>query len=179
MSSGRRGRMLAGMKAEQTVAAAPQTAPRRRGVGLRRIYLLLCLLLRQFPAGHGGRPVRGYSRHHPGAHPASYFAGAASSIGWAIPYGGAWLAIHVALGLALVLMGLAGLLAARRTGGSSPIATAALGLLAILGAAFNGASFLSHDEDFLSLIMAGCFAIALASYTLGLYQRSDSARHPP
>jgi hypothetical protein len=44
-----------------------------------------------------------------------------------------------------------------------------LGALAILGAAFNGVSFLNYGHAFSSMIMAGLWALALACYFTGLY----------
>jgi hypothetical protein len=44
-----------------------------------------------------------------------------------------------------------------------------LGALAILGAAFNGVSFLNYGHAFTSMIMAGLWALALACYITGLY----------
>ncbi len=39
--------------------------------------------------------------HHPGAHPANYFAGSLHSVTWAISHSPIPLALHAALGLAL------------------------------------------------------------------------------
>jgi hypothetical protein len=47
--------------------------------------------------------------------------------------------------------------------------TSIVGVLAIIGAGFNGASFLNYGHDFSSMIMAGLFAVALGSYLTGLY----------
>lgn len=104
------------------------------------------------------------------AHPSDYFSGAADGISWAIPNGDGWLAAHVALGLALVVAGGAGLVLAVKCRRRGPLIAAAIGLAAIVGAAFNGVSFLNYNKDFSSMIMAACFALALASYTVGLYQ---------
>src|SRR5437763_10509474 len=41
--------------------------------------------------------------HHPGAGAHNFFAGAASATAWVIPHGPPWLALHAALGLALVV----------------------------------------------------------------------------
>ncbi len=43
-------------------------------------------------------------------------------------------------------------------------ALALLGGLAVIGAGFNGASFLSYGKAFSSMIMAGLWAVALACY---------------
>lgn len=157
------------MTAPQIATPAAVTAA---AVWLRRAYLTLCLLLlAQFVLGMVVNLFVQVTAHHPGAQAADYFSGSGASIGWAIADGPGWLAAHVALGLALILAGIIGLVFALRTGGAGPITTAVIGLLTILGAAFNGASFLDYNHDFSSMIMAGLFAAALASYTIGLYQR--------
>ena len=46
---------------------------------------------------------------------------------------------------------------------------AALGALAIIGAGFNGASFLDYGHAFSSMIMAGLWALALACYITGAF----------
>ena len=43
------------------------------------------------------------------------------------------------------------------------VGTAVLGGATILGAAFNGASFLDFNQDYSSMILAGLFALALGS----------------
>ena len=131
----------------------------------------MCLLLLvQFVLGMVVNLFVTIPAKHPGAQPADYFAGAAASIGWAIPHGGGWLAAHVALGLALIVAGIAALALAIRSRRSGPISTAAIGFAAVLGAAFNGASFLNYDHDISSLIMAVCFALALGCYIIGLHR---------
>jgi len=47
------------------------------------------------------------------------------------------------------------------------IVTSVLGLMGILGAGFNGASFLNYGHDFSSLIMSTGFLLAVISYTVG------------
>lgn len=49
------------------------------------------------------------------------------------------------------------------------VGTGLLGFGAIIGAAFNGASFLDFNRAYSSMIMAGLFAVALASYVTALY----------
>lgn len=48
-------------------------------------------------------------------------------------------------------------------------ATAVLGALFIVGAGFNGASFVNYGHDVSSLIMAVLWALALTCYLTGLY----------
>jgi hypothetical protein len=49
------------------------------------------------------------------------------------------------------------------------ITTAAIGALAMLGAGFNGGSYLNYHEDFSSMIMASLFAVAVIAYVVGLW----------
>lgn len=101
--------------------------------------------------------------HHPGAHATNFFAGITAAIPWAITAGALWLAAHVTLGLALAAAALTNLASAPRHGPLYNTAST-LGALAIIGAAFNGSSFLDYGHQFSSMIMAGLFALALAAY---------------
>ncbi len=47
--------------------------------------------------------------------------------------------------------------------------TSVLGALAIVGAAFNGVSFVNYGHAFSSMIMAALWAVALASYLAGVF----------
>jgi hypothetical protein len=146
---------------------------------LHRAYLSMSLLLlAQFVLGMAVNLFVTIPTHHPGAHPSDYFAGSAQSIGWAIPHGGVWLAVHVSLGLALILGGIGVLVLAVRSGSRVMVSTAVLGGAAILGAAFNGASFLDFNHDYSSMIMAALFALALGSYLVGLATNATPAAGP-
>lgn len=105
--------------------------------------------------------------HHPGAKPAEYFSGSFRSVIWAIGQGPVALAVHAGLGLVLVLMALA--LAVRaavaRTGWVA--FTFVLGALLVIGAGFNGASFLDFRMNFSSLLMALLALAAAACYLAG------------
>ncbi|HEY3353261.1 MAG TPA: hypothetical protein VGQ83_08445, partial [Polyangia bacterium] len=56
-----------------------------------------------------------------------------------------------------------------RSGIRAHTAGAFVGAFAIVGAAFNGASFVNYGHDASSLVMAALWAIALTSYVLCLY----------
>ncbi len=113
----------------------------------------------------------------PAHRPGNYFAGAVSGIALAMRNGPAWLAVHVAFGLALVVASL--IIAATSSGNGRGVAvTSGLGSLAIIGAAFNGASFLAYAQNFSSMIMAGLWAVALGCYATGLFFASTrTVRH--
>ena len=106
---------------------------------------------------------------HPGAGAGNYLAGLASGLGWVIPDGPAWAAAHAAFGLALVLAAFAGIALTPRQAGRVASSASVLGALAILGAGFNGMSFLNYGHDFSSMIMAGLWALALACYLTGMF----------
>jgi hypothetical protein len=105
---------------------------------------------------------------HPGARPSNYLTGSVQSVGWAIRHGAAAVAIHATLGLVLVVLALAAAVLAARRARRSVVALTSLGGLLVLGAGFNGASFLDYGHDTNSLIMALlCFA-AMAAYSVAL-----------
>ena len=55
------------------------------------------------------------------------------------------------------------------------VVSAVFGFIGVLGAGFNGGSFLNYDQDFSSMLMATGFAIAVASYSVGLYIANEAA----
>jgi hypothetical protein len=106
-------------------------------------------------------------------------ATARPGLAWVIPHGPAWAAAHAAFGLALVLAALAAIAAARGQGSRMATATSVLGALAIVGAAFNGVSFLDYGHAFSSMIMAGLWAVALACYIAGAFLGVRRSRREP
>ncbi len=107
--------------------------------------------------------------HHPGAGAHNYFAGLVSGVSWVTLHGPGWVAAHSALGLALLVAALASLAWSRRLGSRRYTFTSVLGALAIIGAGFNGASFVNYGHNFSSMIMAGLWALALACYLTCLF----------
>lgn len=138
---------------------------------LRRLSItMLLLLLLQFIFGMTVNFWVTVPDQHPGAHPASYFVGAAQSVWWALSGSGAsLLVLHATLGAVLgilsVVMLVCGIL--RRT--RLWVTVTVLGWIGVFAAGFNGASFLNYGEDFSSMIMSLAFLIALISYALGVY----------
>jgi hypothetical protein len=105
---------------------------------------------------------------HPGAHSANYFAGSLHSVAWAIAHGAATLAVHTALGLALIAFVVGTAVHALRSERCAIGGWSVLAGLFVIGAGFNGASFLDFAHNINSLIMAllalaaiGCYATAL------------------
>src|SRR5450759_447364 len=107
--------------------------------------------------------------NHPGADAPEYFGGVVQSVTWAILYGHVLLIIHASLGLLLVLNALGLLIAAIRTQSRDLITVTSFGLFGVLAAGFNGGSFLNYNKDFSSMLMATFFAVAVVSYSVGLF----------
>lgn len=111
---------------------------------------------------------------HPGSKPAEYFAGSFQSVAWAISSGPGVLVAHVVLGIILGIGSLALIFRVRALRRRRLTVAAVLGFLFIVGAGFNGASFLDFNEDYSSMIMATLFAAALLSYVGVLSWLSDA-----
>ena len=105
---------------------------------------------------------------HPGAGAPSYFAGVVQVLAWALARGALILQLHVALGLLLFAGSIAALALAARRRDPAWVWSTALGFTGVTGAAFNGAGFLIFGQDFSSYLMTVAFAIAAASYAVGL-----------
>lgn len=106
---------------------------------------------------------------HPGARPANYLTGSFHSVAWAIAHGPLALAIHAALGLALAVL-VIGVAARAFVIASWPVrAWSILAALFVVGAGFNGASFLDFNNNISSLIMALLAFGAVACYAVVLY----------
>ena len=153
---------------------------------LRQGYLgTLITLVAQFLLGMATNLFVQIPRDHPGANPPEYFTGVLQSVTWAILHGPLWLVLHAILGLFLVVFGFRLLVPAIRSRHRATIITAVIGAISILGAGFNGGSYLNYHEDFSSMIMATLFAIAVMSYVFGLWalppkpeSRKQDARSP-
>lgn len=144
--------------------------PQARDSRLRQVTLtMLVLLLVQFGLGIGTNLYVRVPARHPGVNAGNYFAGVGKGIAWVIPHGAVALAAHAALGLALIVVGIAltvRSIASRRRG---CLVSAVVGLLAIVAAGFNGISFLNYGHDVSSLVMGLLWAVAVLSYVVVLY----------
>jgi hypothetical protein len=103
---------------------------------------------------------------HPGANASDYFSGAAAGLAWVITDGPAWAAAHAAFGMAIAAAAIAAVALAWR-GGTAARTASVVGGLAVIGAGFNGTSFVNYGHAFSSMIMAGLWALALACYLTG------------
>lgn len=147
-----------------------QREPARRR-WLRNLAAFMSLaLVAQFFLGMVNNLYVTIPNQHPGANAHNYFSGVASSLAWAISVGSStWLAAHVALGCLLVLVAIACIVLAARSRSALWIWSMSFGASFIIGAAFNGTSFLIFNMDYSSLIMAGLCGLAIASYVIALY----------
>ena len=162
----------------QRVVAAGATGQTGRPGRLIAVNFAACLLLLiQYLLGMAVNLYVVLPARHPGAKAGDYFSGAASGLGWVIAHGPGWAAAHATFGVALVLAAFASLALTRGTGRLA-MGSSILGALAIVGAGFNGVSFLNYGHNFSSMIMAGLWALALACYLTGLFLAARAVIRP-
>jgi hypothetical protein len=113
---------------------------------------------------------------HPGAHPSEYFGGSFHSVAWAIAHGAVALAVHAAFGLALVLVAGSIAIDALRLHHRAISVWSSVAALLVIGAGFNGASFLDFNDNTSSLIMALLALAATACYSVVTFLLSDPPR---
>lgn len=137
---------------------------------LRTLTLIILLLLAaQFLVGMLVNLFVVVPANHPGAHPSEYFSGVVTGVLWVLGDGTLWLRVHAIIGLALFLAAIILLVLAIVSRRRAWIIASIFGLLGIVGAGFNGASFLNYGEDFSSLLMAIGFLVAVIPYMIGVY----------
>jgi hypothetical protein len=143
---------------------------RRAAVRLRRMLLgATGLVLVQAGIGMYVNLYVAIPTQHPGARPKSYFGGSARSVAWAVAHGAPTLVIHAVLGLALAVLVIGVAVCAVRRGSRPVGAWSVLAGLLVIGAGFNGASFLDFNQNISSLIMALLALGAVACYSAALY----------
>jgi hypothetical protein len=138
--------------------------------------IILVLLAVQFLVGMVVNLFVKVPAVHPGADAPEYFSGVVQGVAWALLHAPLGLLVHAIVGLllfvaSLMLIGFA--IAARRR---AWIIVSVIGLLGIMLAGFNGASFMNYGHDFSSLLMSIGFLLAAVPYTIGLslaVRRSD------
>jgi hypothetical protein len=146
---------------------AGRLGPSRRQYALRRLTLWNALLVILQVAV--GMVVNLYVRvpaHHPGAQPPEYFSGSLRSVVWAISSGPPALAVHATLGLVVVAMALVLAVRAVANFGGWVAALSVLAAAMIIGAGFNGASFLDFGAALSSLLMSLLALGSLACYAV-------------
>ncbi len=130
---------------------------------------MVLLLVAQFLLGMVTNLYVMVPGHHPGTGAGNYFGGAYSSVLWAAGHGGGWLAAHTMLGLALAVLSALLVVDATRSRDARWLSATVAGALFLIGAGFNGASFLIYHQNYNSLIMAALFGLSLCSYVTALY----------
>jgi hypothetical protein len=152
---------------------APYTGP---NVGTDRnrqfkagLLVVLLVLVVQFMLGMAVNLFVKIPDHHPGSNPPEYFTGVAQSVAWAITQGHILLALHAGLGLLLVIASAGVLVRAIQSRRRGLIISTVLGFIGVLGAGFNGGSYLNYHADVSSMLMSTGFAIAVTSYVVALY----------
>ena len=151
------------------VASAVRTTGGVRNLTLRRwAFGLLVALLAQFSIGMWVNLFTTIPLSHPGHGAHEFFTGTYHSVAWAetSPHAPLILAFHAGLGLLLVLGSLWLAVLAIRGRRAGFVWAAVLGALFILGAGFNGASFLNYNQDANSYVMALLFAAAVLCYII-------------
>ena len=76
------------------------------------------------------------------------------SLGWAIGHGATALAVHASLGLVLAVVAVLVVVRSLRSGGRRAALWAVAAGLFVIGAGFNGLSFLDFNHNANSLVMA-------------------------
>jgi hypothetical protein len=115
---------------------------------------------------------------HPGANPSNYLSGSGRSILWSVEHGGAALVVHTVLGVLLGLMVIGIVARALRCPRQSVWLWSIFGALMVVGAGFNGASFLDYNKDASSLIMALLAFGAAACFVAVLFLLLDTGLAP-
>ena len=141
--------------------------------GLRFVTALILLLLAaQFLLGVTVNLFVTVPASHPGTNAPEYFSGVYQGVSWALQQTLQqstllYLWLHVVIGLALSLLSIVLLImsiVARRGGW---ITASIIGLIGIIGAGFNGASFINYNHDLSSLLMSVGFLLAAVAYVWG------------
>src|SRR5262252_276832 len=162
-------------------AAVRTTRDRRNRAARGWAFGLLIALLVQFGLGMYVNLFAHIPLNHPGHGAKNFFTGSYHSVAWAetSPHAPLILAFHAGLGLLLVLGSLWLAVLAIRGRRAGYVWAAVLGALFILGAGFNGASFLNYNHDANSYVMALLFAAAVLCYSVILALPRSTERQAP
>jgi len=153
------------------------TSAQPAGSRLRLYGVVMCwLLIAQFVLGMVTNLYVTVPSHHPGTADSNYFAAAAVSVAWSIGHGEGWLAAHAALGLALAVVSIVLVATSIRSRERTWIVASVLGACFLIGAGFNGASFLIFGKNYSSLLMSALFALSLGSYLTALFAAVRTTR---
>ena len=133
--------------------------------------IALLLLAAQFLIGMVVNLYIQVPSSHPGTGASNYFSGVVQGVAWVLFHGTSGLLIHTLLGLLLVLVSFAliGLAIASRRW--LWIVLSLLAWVGVVGAGFNGASFLNYGHNISSLLMSVGFLLATVCYTIAFSLR--------
>jgi hypothetical protein len=159
----------AGLRPQRAGEVQTRTHPRVVARLRRMILAAIVLVLVQSGIGMDVNLYVAIPTQHPGARPSSYFSGSVRSVAWAVAHGAPALVAHAVLGLALALLVIGVAVYAIRLGRRPVGAWSVLAGLLVIGAGFNGASFLDFNNDISSLIMALLALGAVACYSAAIY----------
>jgi hypothetical protein len=129
----------------------------------------LTALIIQFLLGMGVNLFVTITRRHPGANASNFFGGVIQTVFWAATQAPIVLILHTILGLFILLNAIGVVVNAVRLRASGTLGPAIIGLIGVLAAGFNGASFLIYNHDINSYLMSVGFAIATGAYVWLLY----------
>jgi hypothetical protein len=165
----------------QVPSAARTTGDSRSLTARRWAFGLLVALLAQFGIGMWVNLFTHIPLNHPGHGAHNYLTGTYHSVAWAetSQHAPLILATHAGLGLLLVVGSLWLAVLAIRSRRRAVTWAAVLGALCILGAGFNGGSFLDYNKDVSSYLMALLFAAAVLCYAVILALPGGSDRRRP
>jgi hypothetical protein len=159
---------------DRSEASTYANVERRELAVLRRMTLgTACIILVQSGIGMVANLYVIVPGHHPGAHPSDYFTGSARSLWWAMSNGAIVLVIHAALGFLLVVMVFNTVIRLLKLRRRSVNAWAVLGALFVIGAGFNGASFLDFGNNISSLVMSLLAFASIFCYVVVLFLLSN------
>jgi hypothetical protein len=160
---------------ENASQAADTPATRRSGRSVRHTaFGAIVLLIVQAGIGMAVNLYVVVPAHHDGANPSNFFGGSIKSVGWAISHGAVILVIHAVLGLLLVIFVVeVAYRASTHTRRSVAIWAIVAGLF-VIGAGFNGASFLDFNKPVSSLLMALLTFGAVLCYSVVLLLSSST-----
>lgn len=109
---------------------------------------------------------------HPGSSASNYYAGVFQGVIWALGNATLYLLLHVIIGLLLFLDSIMLLIVSVAARRRAWIITSILGLLGIMAAGFNGASFMNYGHNLSSLLMSLGFMLAVIPYVIALTIRA-------
>lgn len=136
---------------------------------LRRLsFALVVLCLAEFVLGMLLNLFVSIPQHHLGTSGSDYFLRAVQSLHWGLSHGNL-LAAHAGLGLPIFLVSLRLVQVTFQQPSKGLRWVALLGLLAVVAAGFNGASFLSYHRELNSMLMSSSFALAVLCFCSVIY----------